>query len=142
MPEDIQKSMRALVAQHGSALVALATLLQHLEAQHNDEQTNSLENSIPRINALAEFNQDTSKFTCERCNCLQRKRHAMQHTESTGPFELPQERSNHLHRERRIVQQATTCAQPSLGNDALQQHIESAEPFEMPQERSNRLRRE
>jgi hypothetical protein len=33
MPEDIQERMRALIAQHGSALVALMALWQHLEAQ-------------------------------------------------------------------------------------------------------------
>jgi hypothetical protein len=37
MPEDIQERMRALIAQHGSALAALATLRQQLEAQQNDE---------------------------------------------------------------------------------------------------------
>jgi hypothetical protein len=35
MPEDIQKRMRALIAQHGSALTALAILWQQLEAQWN-----------------------------------------------------------------------------------------------------------
>ncbi len=51
--------MRALITQHGSALAALAALAalqQHPEAQQNDEQTNSLEISIPHINVLAEFN--------------------------------------------------------------------------------------
>jgi hypothetical protein len=33
MPEDIQECMRALIAQHGSVLVALTALRQHLEAQ-------------------------------------------------------------------------------------------------------------
>jgi hypothetical protein len=33
MPKDIEGHMRALIAQHGSALVALATLRQQLEAQ-------------------------------------------------------------------------------------------------------------
>jgi hypothetical protein len=33
---------------------------------------------------------------------------------------MPQERNNRLCREQRTVQQATTRAQPSLGNDALQ----------------------
>jgi hypothetical protein len=42
--------MRALIAQHGSALVALTALRQNLEAQRNDEQTNSLENLVPYIN--------------------------------------------------------------------------------------------
>jgi len=32
MPEDIQKRMRALIVQHGSALAALTALQQHLEA--------------------------------------------------------------------------------------------------------------
>jgi hypothetical protein len=51
--------MCALIVQHGSALAALATLQQHLEAQQNDEQTNSLENPVPHIDVPAEFNQDT-----------------------------------------------------------------------------------
>ncbi len=50
MPEDIQERMRALIAQHGSALAALAALQQHPEAKQNDEQTNSLENLVPHIN--------------------------------------------------------------------------------------------
>jgi hypothetical protein len=33
MPEDIQEHMRALIAQHDTALVALAAFQQHLEAQ-------------------------------------------------------------------------------------------------------------
>jgi ferric iron reductase protein FhuF len=33
MPKDIQERMRALIAQHGSALVALTALQQHLKAQ-------------------------------------------------------------------------------------------------------------
>jgi len=57
MPEDIQEHMRALIAQHGSALAALTAFQQHLEAQQNDEQTNFLENPIPHIDVLAEFNQ-------------------------------------------------------------------------------------
>ncbi len=36
MPEDIQECMRALIAQHGSALAALAALQQQPEAQQND----------------------------------------------------------------------------------------------------------
>jgi hypothetical protein len=52
MPEDIQECMHALIAQHGSALVAFR---QQREAQHNDKQTDSLENHIPHINALVEF---------------------------------------------------------------------------------------
>jgi len=59
MSEDIQERMCALIAQHGSALAALATLQQHLEAQQNDEQINSLENHVPHIDVPAEFNQDT-----------------------------------------------------------------------------------
>jgi hypothetical protein len=53
---------------------------------------------------------------------------------------MPQERSNHLCRERQTIQQATTRAQPSLINNTLQLFRESVGPFEMPQERSNRLR--
>ncbi len=60
MPEDIQERMCALIAQHGSALAVLVDLQQQLEAQHNDEQTDSLENPIPHIDVLIEFNQDTS----------------------------------------------------------------------------------
>jgi len=52
MLEDIQEHMRALIAQHGSALAALTALRQHLEAQRNDEQTDSLENLVPHINVL------------------------------------------------------------------------------------------
>jgi hypothetical protein len=37
MAEDIQERMRALIAQHGSVLVALMALRQHLKAQRNDE---------------------------------------------------------------------------------------------------------
>jgi hypothetical protein len=33
MPEDVQEHMRALIAQHGSVLAALAALRQHLKAQ-------------------------------------------------------------------------------------------------------------
>jgi len=51
----------------------------------------SLENHVPHINVLAEFNQDTSEFACERCNRLQRERCAMQHIKLVGPFEMPQE---------------------------------------------------
>jgi hypothetical protein len=43
--------MRALIAQHGSALATLAALWQQPEAQQNDEQTDSLENHVPHINA-------------------------------------------------------------------------------------------
>jgi hypothetical protein len=49
MPEDIQKRMCALIAQHGSALAALMALRLHLEVQRNDEQTDSLENHVPHI---------------------------------------------------------------------------------------------
>jgi thiamine monophosphate kinase len=62
--------MRALIAQHGSALAALTALRQHLEAQRNDEQTDSLENPVPRIDVLAEFNEGTSKSAHERRNRL------------------------------------------------------------------------
>jgi len=55
MPEDIQERMRGLIAQHGSALAALTALRHHLEAHHNEEQTNSLENPIPHIDVPAEF---------------------------------------------------------------------------------------
>jgi hypothetical protein len=48
--------MRALITLHGSVLAALVALRQQLEAQHNDEQTNFLENHVPRINAPAKFN--------------------------------------------------------------------------------------
>jgi len=51
-------------------LVALAALEQHPEAQQNDEQTEYLENHVPHINVPIEFNQDTSKFACERRNYL------------------------------------------------------------------------
>ncbi len=58
MPKDIQEHMRALIAQHGNVLATLVALRQQLEAQQNDEQTNSLENHVPHINVLVEFNQD------------------------------------------------------------------------------------
>ncbi len=70
MPRDIQERMRALIAQHGSALAALATLQQHLEAQQNDEQIHFLENPFPHIDVPAEFNQDTLKSAHERRNRL------------------------------------------------------------------------
>jgi hypothetical protein len=82
--------MRALIAQHGSALVALTTHQHHLEAQWNDEQTNFLEIHVPHINVPVEFNQGTSESAHECRNRLQRERRAKQHE------------------------------QPSLGNDALQ----------------------
>jgi hypothetical protein len=78
MPEDIQECMHALIAQHGSVLAALMALRQHLEAQWNDEQTNSLENHVPHINVLAEFNQGTSESAHERRNRPQRERRAKQ----------------------------------------------------------------
>jgi hypothetical protein len=70
MLEDIQERMRALIVQHGSALAALAALRQQLEAQQNDEQTDSLENPIPHINAPTEFNQNTTKSARECRNRL------------------------------------------------------------------------
>ncbi len=94
MSEDIQERMCALIAQHGSALAALATLRQHLEAQQNDEQTDSLEN--PHIDVSAEFNQDTSESAHEHCSRLQRIRRAKQRTKSTEPSETSQERNNRL----------------------------------------------
>jgi hypothetical protein len=78
MPEDIQERMRALIAQHGSALAALTTLRQHLEVQRNDEQTDSLENHVPHIDVPAEFNQCMSKFVHERRNRLQKEWRAKQ----------------------------------------------------------------
>jgi hypothetical protein len=72
MPEDIQKCMRALIAQHGNSLVALTALRQHLKAQRNDEQTDSLENLVPHIDVPVEFNQGTSESTHECRNRLQR----------------------------------------------------------------------
>jgi hypothetical protein len=78
MLEDIQERMRAFIAQHGSALAALTTFRQHLKAQRNDEQTNSLENPVPHIDVLVEFNQGTSKSAHERCNRLQREQCAKQ----------------------------------------------------------------
>jgi hypothetical protein len=72
-------------------LAALAALPQHLEAQQNDKQTNSLENLVPHIDVIAEFNQDTSESAHERRSHLQRKQHAKQRTKSTGPSETSQE---------------------------------------------------
>jgi hypothetical protein len=79
MPEDIQERMRALITQHGSALAAFMALRQHLEAQWNDEQTDYLENLVPHINVLAEFNQGTSESAHEHRNRLQREGRAKQH---------------------------------------------------------------
>jgi hypothetical protein len=78
MAKDIQERMCALIAQHGSVLAALTALRQHLEAQRNDEQTNSLENHVPHIDVPIEFNQGTSESARERHNCLKRERHAKQ----------------------------------------------------------------
>jgi hypothetical protein len=90
MPENIQERMHALIAQHGSALAALATFWQLQEAQQNDEQTDSLENPIPHINVLVEFNEDTSKSAREHRNHLQREHHVRQRIESARPSEMPQ----------------------------------------------------
>jgi hypothetical protein len=79
-----------------------------------------LENPIPHINVPAEFNQNTSESAHGRRNRLLKVRRARQRTKSIGPFETPQEQSNCLCQEQRIVQQAITCAQPSFNNDALQ----------------------
>jgi hypothetical protein len=62
--------MRALIAQHGSVLVALTALRQHLEVQRIDEQTDSLENFVPHINVPAKFNQGMSESAHERHNRL------------------------------------------------------------------------
>ncbi len=91
MPRYIQERMRALIAQHGNALAALAALRQHLEAQQNDEQTDSLENPFPHIDVPTEFNQDTLESAHERRNHLQRERHARQRTKLAGPSETLQE---------------------------------------------------
>jgi hypothetical protein len=88
MPEDIQERIRAFIVQHGNALVTLAALRQQLEAQQNDEQTDFLENHVPHINVLAEFNQNTTESACERHNHLWREQCARQRTESTGPLQL------------------------------------------------------
>jgi hypothetical protein len=87
MFEDVQERMCALIAQHGSALAALVALRQHLEAQQNDEQTDSLDNPVPHIDVPTEFNQDTSESAHEHCRRLQRKQRAKQRTKSTGPSE-------------------------------------------------------
>jgi hypothetical protein len=78
MLEDIQERMRALIAQHGNVSAILTALWQHLEAQGNDEQTDSFENHVPHIDVLVEFNQGTLESARERRNCLKRKRHAKQ----------------------------------------------------------------
>ncbi len=77
-------------------MAALAALRQHLEAQQNDEQTDSLENHFPHIDVPAEFNQDTLESAHERHNRLQRERRARQCTKSAGPSKMLQEQSNHL----------------------------------------------
>ncbi len=86
MPKNIQEHMRALVAQHGSALEALVALRQQPEAQQNDEQIDYFENLVPHINALAKFNQNMLESAREQRNRLQRKRRAMQRTKSTEPL--------------------------------------------------------
>jgi hypothetical protein len=78
MAEDIQERMRAFITQHGSVLAALMAIRQHLEAQRNDEQTDSFENHVPHIDVPTEFNQGTSESTRERHNRLKRERHAKQ----------------------------------------------------------------
>jgi hypothetical protein len=82
--------MRALIAQHGNALATLTAFRQHLEAQRNDKQTDYLENLVPHIDVLAEFNQGMLESVHECRNRLQRERCAKQ------------------------------CEQPSFRNDALQ----------------------
>jgi hypothetical protein len=67
--------MHALIAQHGNVLTALTALRQHLEAQWNDEQTNSLENHVPHIDVPTKFNQGMLKFARERHNRLKREQH-------------------------------------------------------------------
>jgi hypothetical protein len=79
-----------------------------------------LENLVPHINVLIEFNKDTSESAREHRNRLQREQCARQHIELVGPSKTPQERSSRMCQEWRTVQQATSCAQPSFGNDALQ----------------------
>jgi hypothetical protein len=61
---------------HGSVLAVLTALQQHLQAQRNDEQTNSLENHVPHIDVPVEFNQGTLAFAHEHRYRLQRERHA------------------------------------------------------------------
>ncbi len=59
-------------------MVPLTALRQHLEAQRNDEQTDYLENPVPHIDVLAEFNQGMSESAHERRNRLQREQRAKQ----------------------------------------------------------------
>jgi len=79
-----------------------------------------LENHVPHIDVPVTFNQDTSESAHEHHSRLQRKRCAKQCIKSTKPSETSKERSNRVCQEQQTVQQATACAQPSLGNDALQ----------------------
>jgi hypothetical protein len=69
-----------------------------------------LENHVPHINVPVEFNQDASNFAREHCNHLLKEQRAMQRTESTKPSKMPQERSNRLCQEQRIVQQVAARA--------------------------------
>ncbi len=73
MAEDIQERMRALIAQHSSVFAALTALRQHLEAQRNDEQSDSLENHVPHIDVPIEFNQGMSESAHERPNRMKRE---------------------------------------------------------------------
>ncbi len=75
---ETQERMHALITQHGSVLAALTALWQHLEAQQNDEQTDSLENLVPHIDVPTYFNQGMSEFAHEHHNRLQRERRAKQ----------------------------------------------------------------
>jgi hypothetical protein len=79
-----------------------------------------LENHVPHINVPTKFYQDTSESAREHRNRLLRQRRVRQRTELAGPSKTPQEQNNRLCREWQTVQQATTCAQPSLGNYTLQ----------------------
>jgi len=47
-----------------------------------------LENPISHINTPTKFNQNMTKFACERHNRLQREWSARQHTELAGPLQL------------------------------------------------------
>ncbi len=76
MSKDIQECMSALIVQHGSALVALATFQQHPKGEQNDEQTDFLEKHVPHINVPAEFNEDKSESARERRNHLLREQRA------------------------------------------------------------------
>ncbi|CAK9260196.1 unnamed protein product [Sphagnum jensenii] len=78
MAEDIQERMRAFIVQHGKVSAAFTALRQHLEAQQNDEQIDSLENHVPHIDVLIEFNQGTLESARERHNHLKREQHAKQ----------------------------------------------------------------